>query len=44
MLFDADNLLTASVWALGCGLGVFLVGGLLTVVVPANRAAADKQG
>jgi hypothetical protein len=43
MLFDQDSLLDAAVWALACGLGVFLLGAVLTVVVPANRPTCEGR-
>lgn len=43
MLFDEDALLDAAVWALACGLGVFLLGALFTVVIPAQRSASDNR-
>jgi len=44
MLFDGDALLDAAVWAIACGLGVFLLGALFTVIIPAHRSGLDSQG
>jgi hypothetical protein len=43
VLFDGDAPLDAAVWALACGLGVFLLGALFTVIIPARRSASDSQ-
>jgi len=34
VLFDGDALLDAAVWALACGMGVFLLGAVFTVIIP----------